>query len=128
MTDDGKGIFLRALRGGLLPGQAADFAGVSIALVEEWRRDDDAFRAEYANTEATLEGECIDAIINVGKGKTEWRAAAWYLERRFTARWSGKEMKEEKEDDADIQIILNRLAGIAAGGGTGGKDTETEQK
>ena len=122
MDENVKVLYLDALRAGLLPVQAADFAGVSLAVVEEWRRDDDDFRLKWVATEAVLERECIDAIINVGKGKTEWRAAAWYLERRFPGRWSGKEMKEEKEDDADIQIILNRLAGIAASAGTGRTD------
>jgi hypothetical protein len=122
MNEDKKGLFLDALRGGLLPLQAADFAGITLAEVEEWRHDDGDFRRNWLNTEAVLERECIDAIINVGKGKTEWRAAAWYLERRFAARWSGKEMKEEMEDDGDIQIILKRLAGIAASAGKGSTD------
>ncbi|MEI6520255.1 MAG: hypothetical protein WCO98_09500 [bacterium] len=126
MNDDGKLLYLDALRTGLLPAQAAEFAGVRLALIEEWQAANDEFRMKCAATEAMLESECIDAIINVGKGKTEWRAAAWYLERRFPSRWSGKDMKEEKEDDTDIQIILNRLAGIAAGASTGRTDKETE--
>ncbi len=126
MNDNKKKDFLDALQAGLLPLQAAEFAGLKLVTVEKWRKSDDDFNREWANTEAILERKCIDAIINVGKDKTEWRAAAWYLERRFSNRWSGKEIKEENEDDTNIQTILNRLAGIAASRGKDGEDTKAE--
>ena len=70
-----------ALEAGATYAQAAGAAGVSYATLARWR-DDDAeaevaiLKAEQAAARLSL--ACIDRSAD-----SEWRAAAWLLERRF---------------------------------------------
>lgn len=104
--------FLAALRAGLHPDAAATVAGVAKDLLRRWRKEiehdpsdlatlDMLQRAQQAITEAELE-----AVSSVRAAWTDgdWRAAAWYLERRHRERWG-----ERKGLDVSGEVIVKRV-------------------
>lgn len=89
---------LERVRDGLPITAAAESCGVSPATVREWLRrgegrDDRPAQEPYATfatevraAEADLEREALECV-QAAADRGTWRAAAWFLERRFPERW-----------------------------------------
>lgn len=87
---------VHALRRGLTYKQAADYAGVSYSTLNRWRlagREEDApepFRKFWkacarANADAALKAvDCINSAVEGG----DWKAASFFLQRRYPSEWS----------------------------------------
>ena len=98
LTDEVSERVVRALRAGNFPDVAARHAGVHPATYYRWMergapaRDapEDApyrrFRAEVERALADAEAAGVGLILQSARGGS-WQAAAWLLERRFSARW-----------------------------------------
>lgn len=70
-----------AIRLGASYGDACGFAGISISIFNEWRREHPDFRAEIESAEGAGR---VQLIAKIQKAATDgnWQAAAWMLERR----------------------------------------------
>ncbi len=93
---------LDALRAGCFVPTACRAAGISRSTLRRWlergqsRAEDDApyrtFRREYHKALAEVEAEAVQTIRRAGSEDVagSWQASAWFLERRFPARWRKK--------------------------------------
>lgn len=75
-------IVLEAVRHGTSRTGAAKLIGVHYETLREWIALDDEFRMDVARAEGDMERTMVALIRSAAI--TDWRAAAWYLERRIT--------------------------------------------
>jgi hypothetical protein len=92
---------LDALRAGVYPSTAAEFAGVSYETFRTWMRNGEADRAAELETDfaafsalvgqvmATTEVRAIGLIQKAAFG--DWRAAAWWAEHALPAKYGRKD-------------------------------------
>ncbi len=83
----------RALRSGLYIETAVVMAGISRSTFYYWLKraaDDDGIYREFSDTVARemAYAEIQTVAIITEAAKTDWKAGAWLLERRFSERWS----------------------------------------
>lgn len=84
---------LEAIKAGLFRQQAADWAGIGQRTLFTWLQQgkakpsspQGAFRQAVLKAEKAAEMRC-SALIQQAAGK-DWKAAAWFLERKFHSRW-----------------------------------------
>lgn len=74
---------VNALRAGSTRRIAAASAGIDHATLYRWLDFDPAFRAQVERAEAEAEVRCVSLVAKAAS--TNWRAAAWWLERRRPA-------------------------------------------
>lgn len=86
-----------ALKEGMSRTAAARLAGVSPSI---YRDAGDDLRARIQRAEAEAEQTAVKAIM-VAAERGDWRACAWWLERRHTARWSAEQAQAANEDVAE---------------------------
>lgn len=101
---------LAALRGGNTRKAAADYAEIHIDTFHEWLKDP-KFSEDVRTSEAAPEITCASSIL--AAAKKDWRAAAWWLERRRHAHW--KEIKQLNVRDLSIDQLVE-LAGAGEDG------------
>jgi transposase len=90
------------LRAGMSIEAACTQANLGRSTVDEWRRSDPAFNAEFEAACDFAEAVMLADIKRLGNEKSDWRAIAWILERRFPERWSLKrevDMTIDKKGD-----------------------------
>lgn len=73
-----KDRIVQMVRGGVPLMHAARIVGVSRQAVFNWRKADASFDAALAGAQS----ECIGHSVSVIKAETDWKAHAWFLERR----------------------------------------------
>ncbi len=104
---------LENLRCGLTIKAACTQAGIHPRTVENWRKDDVEFAAEF---EAAIDfGEA--ALYNDIRISDDWRAKAWLLERRHPERWSLKRdmsVQISKENDGSKLVASMLAQGVEA--------------
>ena len=92
---------------------ACSSVGISERSLREWmtqgERGDERF-VEFARRVREAEAECeTRAVVQIQvKGKDDWRALAWWLERRFPLRW-GDAKAASARVDAERETILDAL-------------------
>lgn len=105
-----------SLREGVSREGAANLAGFSGPTVMHWLRDGlkdpegpyGAFATAYTDAEAELE---LSAVKRIVIGKSDWRALAWLLERRFPTRWGNRTVVENRltnatgDGPAEIDVV-----------------------
>lgn len=109
-----------AVRTGATLDVAAAAAGINVGTLHKWRdRGETDLNAAhdtiYARlvdelTRATAAGEVSLVRMIRSAGLTDWRAAAWLLERRAPSRWA----REGQADDADSALLAPRTVTPAA--------------
>lgn len=89
-----------AIRDGLYAESAATLAGIGERTYYSWMKRGDAgdepyvqFRLAVKKAEAEAEAASLAVIRGAAQDGT-WQAAAWYLERKFPARWSRRDRVE----------------------------------
>ena len=101
---------LDALRGGSTRTAAARYAGVDRDTFYDWLADS-TFSDAVAQAETAPQVGCAAAIVRASQ--KDWRAGAWWLERRYPASW--REIKQ-----LDVRTLtVEQLAGLieVLGGG-----------
>jgi hypothetical protein len=85
---------IASLRDGAYVGLACRLAGISVRTYYYWRRlvADGAAHAQrfapfYAGCDRVSANAEAEAVDRLRLGRPDWRAAAWWLERRFPQRW-----------------------------------------
>jgi hypothetical protein len=94
LTTDVQARIVRALAEGSYLSTACRAAGISTDTWYYWRRLC-KIGVAYAQVYADFYGACArasavveaSALAVVRSGRPDWRGAAWFLERRFPARW-----------------------------------------
>ena len=110
---------LEALRLGAPRQQAAAAAGLSRVTLWRWLREDPELAAEAEQAEGSAEMAIIRTVCEASR--TDRRAAAFLLERRYPARWG---RGRGRVDDDDVSPGMPALAAAAAAAGSG-LDAET---
>ncbi len=86
---------MAAARDGHYRSTCARAGGIDYATLKRWfkrAKDDPAFaRFEQDFLQAEHEGEIAALAAIKGAGAADWRAWAWYLERRYPDRWGRRE-------------------------------------
>lgn len=98
LTDAVEGAILRALQSGVSVNVACAHAGITRANFNGWMRRAEfprqeryaAFSRRVGETLAQLETSFLNMIVEAAAD--DWKAAAWFLERRFPKRWGKKDM------------------------------------
>jgi len=109
---------LEALRLGATRQQVAAAAGLSRVTLWRWLREDPELAAEAEQAEGLAEMAMIRTVYEASR--TDWKAAAFLLERRYPARWG---RGRGRVDDDDVSPGMPALAAAAAA--VSGLDAET---
>lgn len=83
VTDAMRDTILKAVSLGLGRGTAAKIAGTSTSTIARECERNAQFREQLQKAEAECESVAVQRIRNA----RAWQAAAWFLERKFPARW-----------------------------------------
>lgn len=104
-----------ALRGGNSRRVAAEYANISPRTLQRWmKRGREEEVGEYAEllhsihqAEATAERVMVAAVMEAAKNG-EWRAAAWWLERRDPQNWGRRQRIEvtAEEEEPPMKIVV----------------------
>lgn len=93
LTPEVQAKVVRAIKAGNYAEVAARHAGIDIATYMRWKVKGEegrepyrAFREAIHDAEAYAQQRAV-GVISRAMSK-DWKAAAWYLERKFTAQWS----------------------------------------
>jgi hypothetical protein len=96
-------FILDALKAGCIEQDAAEAAGVDYATFRRWKSKNAQFRAAVAKAKAEAKAA---AVVTIRKAWGQsWKAAAWWLERRYSAEWG-------KVDRVEVTVrqVAERLA------------------
>ncbi len=84
-TPHNRAALLAQLARGLNYTQACQVIGISTETLRTWRRDDPSLSDAIMAAESEAAGSRLDIITNASQ--KNWRAAAWWLERKFPHIW-----------------------------------------
>lgn len=96
---------------------AAELSGVSARTLQRWiKRGEEAeseewerFAHEVYKAEAIAEEHAVYLILEAAK-KGDWRAAAWWLERRHPSQWSKRQHVAIEANDSPMEVVV-RIGG-----------------
>ena len=94
------------MRKGATRTTAAAAAGVDRVTVWRWTQDDPAFAAEVEGADADAEIAMTNVLNEAAR--REWRAAAWWLERRRPESYGRRPMLR-----ANLRMVAERLRMLA---------------
>lgn len=117
MTDEVVAKIIEALRAGNYLETAARVAGITYETLNEWRKQFPEFSEAVEKARAEAEARNV-AVVQLA-GRSQWQAAAWWLERSFPARF-GRRDRMDVEHSGQVGVTLSqlaRLAGEKEGGG-----------
>lgn len=116
LTPDVEERILCAIRGGNYPDVAARSAGVHRSTFYRWlsrgdpdgkKASDGRYRAFRDSVEqASAEAETRDVTLIAEAGEKDWRAAAWRLERKHSARWARRPSAQADPPERNGAISL----------------------
>jgi Xaa-Pro aminopeptidase len=132
LTPERRDVIVKALEAGNYDEVAAQAAGVSKASFYNWlkRGEAELERVESAPNARMRQSErpfvdFLDAVTRARAqaepemvarikelGQQDWRALAWFLERRFSGRWANRqriELELEREIDQMISLLEKNL-------------------
>ncbi len=128
LTPDVRDRIATMIRSGAYAEQAARAAGIAPSTYYSWlERGESGERpfSEFSETiktaEAKAEQQRVECIQDAAEAGT-WQAAAWWLERRFPARWGRRSAEPPArspaanvEDlDAEVERLLEQAAAAGA--------------
>ena len=102
MTPEKEAEVLMAVRLGLREGTAARVSEIAPQTLRSHRDRNPGFAEKLAAAEATGERNALAAVVE--KMRKDWKAAAWFLERRFAARWGSKIQVGGDAEGEPIQV------------------------
>ena len=115
-------IITEALQGGNTRRTAAAYAGISPRTLQRWlkrgREEDegeyvDLLRhVEMAEADATV---CMVAAVMKAAQSGEWRAAAWWLERRYPDDWGRRPRTVVADEENRLVNFVVQIGGDADG-------------
>lgn len=118
LTPEVEDKLLTALRAGNFRGPSAFYAGVSMRALQEWmaagKRDP---KSDFGRLRALVlqaeKGAEIAHVANIAKAAREgdWKAAAWWLERKASARWARPQPKPDARDGTGqpaVQVVVQK--------------------
>ena len=92
------GIVLNHVRAGLSVQTACKAAGLSRSTFYRWLRSDASLKQKLRQAEAVCESWHIQNITN--HAEHDWRASAWFLERRYPQRYGRRVIHVEPKNRA----------------------------
>lgn len=111
---------------------AANYVGCKLAAIRNQMRRDSAFLARVLRAEASAEFNHMCNVQESAKGKKDWRASVWWLERRSPERFARRDpgtitvrqlkafiamladaLANDVTNAADRQRVLSRLQALA---------------
>lgn len=113
LTEAVEELIVQLVGGGAYLKTAAQFAGVHRETIRRWRKRGEtdlqrsnespyaAFARALARAEAQAEATRVLRIL--AAGENDWRANAWFLERRYPARW-GAHPKVNSAVEVDARV------------------------
>lgn len=117
-------ILIEAMAGGMTIRAAAALARLSPATVYNWltfgRQGREPYAQFLADFEAAEAESLREALANVKEaGRTDWKASAWYAERRHgysipKESWREREDREDAKTSADPSAVLTPDEQLAA--------------
>ncbi len=131
LTDEVQETIVQLLRTGNWAVTAASMAGVTRSTYERWIKQGEADveagiespHAAFARAcaRASAQAEAVRVFRIQQAAERDWRADAWWLERRFPRRW-GERVVQELEGGGRLEVVFvgaqewqNRLLGIVDG-------------
>jgi len=117
LTPERADRIVQLLKAGQHRSTACQAVGVADRTLRTWlaRADEGDERwVDFARRVREAEAECESrAIIAIQlKGKDDWRAMAWWLERRFPLRWGetrGQQAKLDQERESMLETLVRVL-------------------
>lgn len=124
LTPKTKQKLIEAIKAGSHYETACAYAGISYSTFREWmqrgqgthkRRKTDQDYVDFADAilEAESQGE-ISAIAAIkAASKNDWKAAAWMLERRHSARWASTQkvqLQVEQQLAENLDLLFGAIA------------------
>lgn len=102
-TEQRAKTIIRAVEKGATKRAAAGAAGIGYSTLMDWQRS----YPEFSEALTLAEDKCAQrmATLVTTAGITDWRAAAWWLERRGSEEWAAKARAENI-----FEIELGRIA------------------
>ena len=116
LTPERQAKIVDAIRAGVPPETAAAFAGIDESTFYRWLArgrgpEAESLYAEFAAQvrEAMAEWETRDILLIGEAARTDWRAAAWRLERRLPKRYGRRERHEiVNGDEAAFRVAIGQ--------------------
>ena len=90
---------------------ACALSGIGKSTYYEWLEDDPEFAEEAEAAIRFSEAVLISRIKSLGEEKTDWRAHAWILERRFRQEWGPKQEIELNQtvNDGGAALVVQMI-------------------
>ena len=101
LTPQAEAAIIQAIAGGNTRKTAAAYAGVTDTTLYRWLATKPEFRKSIEKAEADAIAASV-ALIRMA-ARTQWQAAAWWLERRYSEEW-GQKAK------VDVKVLIEREA------------------
>ena len=96
------------LKAGITISSACEIVGISRQTYYNWAEKHPEFAEKVKKAIAESELRAVKIILDAAK--RDWKAAAWFLERRFPDRWGRRDKIEaEQKSHVTIKIIDARL-------------------
>lgn len=114
-TQEVQDLIVSAISAGAIFEVAAAYAGVKKETLKDWLRKGRAGKAPYAAFVGSLDEALAKSEVSAlrmiqAAGLYDWKAAAWYLERKWPERWgrkwqtTGAELSEDGQMLSDDQL------------------------
>lgn len=116
LTDDLQNQFFSLLEEGQDPTVAADMCGIAYSTLWRWKKKGEnapdlepwaSFSRRWNAAFAAAEAAHVERISR--HSASDWRASAWYLEKRRSERYANKIVIEQSAKDRLASDLLQRL-------------------
>jgi hypothetical protein len=84
---------------------AALKVGIDPSTLRRWARESPLVAADLDAAEAAAETMALAAVVAASFEPSNWQAAAWFLERRFPARWGRHRLRLVAEPEGDARVV-----------------------
>lgn len=125
MTPEMETQIITAVKLGLREGTAARIAEIAPQTLRSHRDRHPEFAAKLEAAAATGERNALAAVVE--KMRKDWKAAAWFLERRFPAEWARREVVIDDTSDKGRQMRDFFKAAIRESQGTPPEGTDDDR-
>lgn len=128
LTPERHAAIVDAVRHGMYAKAAVEGAGITEATYYRWlergRQGEEPFESFLADVEQASAAATLNMLDTIRKAaETDWRAAAWFLERRFPDQW-GRHSRSSREDEVAVtespeavrEQVLRRIQVLMAHG------------
>jgi hypothetical protein len=102
---------LEALGTGAEVKVACNLAGITVEAVETRIKKEKTFAGKVAESIATAEIECVRTILEAAQ-KGDWRAAAWFLERRGHG-FNKSADEQKKPQKRELKLTVKKIGRVS---------------